>query len=330
MILHRHPSAGGEAAVDVADQPVDALLELVISGISTRLGTTTWISTTRPRSSGYRSERVAKCAQALRNSLAVIEPVRPEDQLTIGKTWRATAETFALTASDFAPFSNESKSMPIGKCPTRIFRFSNRINCSSPRGRTFASGITRRTHCRKLRTSRRVWNPSRSNWSSARRSRCCCGSFAKMSYGGNGMCRKNVNAEGFCRRASFAQCLGNVHQVIIVDPDEIVGLGTAGDRIRITFVYLLVSLPICRLEIAEILQIVKQRPDHLVGDSRNKIRRAQSHSGPPARLCNRRRGWLWPAARWEFCPQFPANQSTSHRARAAPAQLRKQVRRQQV
>ncbi len=32
MILHRHPGAGGEAAVDVADQPVDAFLELMISG----------------------------------------------------------------------------------------------------------------------------------------------------------------------------------------------------------------------------------------------------------------------------------------------------------
>ena len=52
-----------------------------------------------------------------------------------------------------------------------------------------------------------------------------------------------------------------------MDPDEIVALGTADDRIRIPFVYLLVSLPIRRVEIAEILQIVKQRPDHLVGEA---------------------------------------------------------------
>src|SRR5205823_3649986 len=32
VILHRKPGAGREAAVDVANQPVDALLELVISG----------------------------------------------------------------------------------------------------------------------------------------------------------------------------------------------------------------------------------------------------------------------------------------------------------
>ena len=52
VILHRQPGVGREAAVDVANQPVDALLELVISGNSTRLGTTTWMRTTRPRSSG--------------------------------------------------------------------------------------------------------------------------------------------------------------------------------------------------------------------------------------------------------------------------------------
>src|SRR5262249_43255527 len=49
------------------------------------------------------------------------------------------------------------------------------------------------------------------------------------------------------------------------DPDEIVRSRAADDRIRVTFIHLLISLPICRLEIAKILQVVKQRPDHLVG-----------------------------------------------------------------
>src|SRR4029450_2014026 len=53
--------------------------------------------------------------------------------------------------------------------------------------------------------------------------------------------------------------------MIIVDPDEIVRLRVADDCIRIACVHLFISLPVCRLEIAEILQIVKQRPDHLVG-----------------------------------------------------------------
>src|SRR5262249_14194459 len=61
----------------------------------------------------------------------------------------------------------------------------------------------------------------------------------------------------FSGDALLAQCLRDVHQVIIVHPDEIVGLRTPGDRVRVPFVHLLVSLPIPRLEIAEILQVVK-------------------------------------------------------------------------
>ena len=50
-----------------------------------------------------------------------------------------------------------------------------------------------------------------------------------------------------------------------MDPDEIVRSRVANDRVRVPFVHLLVSLPIRRLEIAKILQVMKQRPDHLVG-----------------------------------------------------------------
>jgi len=59
-----------------------------------------------------------------------------------------------------------------------------------------------------------------------------------MSYGGNGMCRKNVAPRAVVARFVLST-LGNVHQMIIVDPDEIVALGTADDRIRIPFVHLL-------------------------------------------------------------------------------------------
>src|SRR6266581_4939247 len=48
-------------------------------------------------------------------------------------------------------------------------------------------------------------------------------------------------------------------------PDKIIWLRTAGDGICVTLVNLFVSLPVCWLEVAEILQIVKKRPDHLVG-----------------------------------------------------------------
>src|SRR5438094_1145001 len=52
-----------------------------------------------------------------------------------------------------------------------------------------------------------------------------------------------------------------------MNPDEVVRLRGAGDGFRVSHVHLFISLPICRLEIAKILQIVKKRPNHLVGVS---------------------------------------------------------------
>src|SRR5206468_8329468 len=48
-------------------------------------------------------------------------------------------------------------------------------------------------------------------------------------------------------------------------PDEIIRLSATADGIRVAVVNLFVSLPVCRLKLAEILQIVKKRPDHFVG-----------------------------------------------------------------
>ena len=69
----------------------------------------------------------------------------------------------------------------------------------------------------------------------------------------------------FSGDALLAQCLRDVHQVIIVHPDEIVGLRTPGDGIRVAVVNFFVSLPVRRLEVTEVLQVMKQRPDHLIG-----------------------------------------------------------------
>jgi hypothetical protein len=69
----------------------------------------------------------------------------------------------------------------------------------------------------------------------------------------------------FLEQAPLAQCLGDVHEVVVMHPDEIIRLRAAADGIRVTLVNLFVSLPVCRLEVAEVLQIVEKRPDHLVG-----------------------------------------------------------------
>src|SRR5947208_16998523 len=86
VILHRKPGAGREAAVDVANQPVDALLELVISG---NLHPARHDDLDQDHAAAqFRMpfQSGAKCAQALGNSLAVIEPVGTQEQLTTRKS----------------------------------------------------------------------------------------------------------------------------------------------------------------------------------------------------------------------------------------------------
>ena len=65
--------------------------------------------------------------------------------------------------------------------------------------------------------------------------------------------------------AALAQRLGHIHQVVIVDPDEVVRLTVSCDGFRVTLVDRLVCLPVGRLEVAKVLQVMKQRPDHFVG-----------------------------------------------------------------
>src|SRR5207244_10074096 len=65
--------------------------------------------------------------------------------------------------------------------------------------------------------------------------------------------------------AALAQCLARVHEVIIVHPDEVLALRAVSDGIGITVIHCFVGFPKRRLEAAEILQVMKQRPDYLVG-----------------------------------------------------------------
>ena len=53
--------------------------------------------------------------------------------------------------------------------------------------------------------------------------------------------------------AALAQRLSNIHQVIIVHPDEIVALAVLRDGLGVTLIDRLVSLPKGRLEVAEVL-----------------------------------------------------------------------------
>src|SRR5579884_2759068 len=86
MILHRPPVAGGKPPVDVAYEPVDALFELVVPGNLHPAGHHHLDEHDAAPQLRMAFQRVAKRAQALGNSLAVIEPVQTQNQLAIGKS----------------------------------------------------------------------------------------------------------------------------------------------------------------------------------------------------------------------------------------------------
>src|SRR4029453_5046828 len=48
-------------------------------------------------------------------------------------------------------------------------------------------------------------------------------------------------------------------------PHEVVSARAPSDGIGVTFVYCFVRFPKCRLKTAKVLQIMEQRPDHLIG-----------------------------------------------------------------
>src|SRR5882724_2924274 len=79
VILHRQPRAGREAAVDVANQPIDALLELVISGNLHPARHDDLDQDYAAAQFRITLQSGAKRAQPFRNSLAIIEPVRTQN-----------------------------------------------------------------------------------------------------------------------------------------------------------------------------------------------------------------------------------------------------------
>ena len=92
-----------------------------------------------------------------------------------------------------------------------------------------------------------------------------------------------------------ARLEGDVHQMIIVHPDEIVVAGFGNHRRRELAVDLLIRVPVARIEAAERLQVVEQRPDDFVGEALIEVvhflgfehHGAQRIAGLPTRLRDR-------------------------------------------
>ena len=78
----------------------------------------------------------------------------------------------------------------------------------------------------------------------------------------------NVEEKGKrCVHAQPPQISGDKDQLIVMNPDEVARLNLPGDRARVFFVDAGITVPIGGIEVAERLQVVEQRPQHLVGKS---------------------------------------------------------------
>ena len=53
--------------------------------------------------------------------------------------------------------------------------------------------------------------------------------------------------------------------MVIMHPDEVAKLAVSRNRVGVTLVHCFVRFPEGRLEVAEVLEVVKERPDDLIG-----------------------------------------------------------------
>ncbi len=115
-----------------------------------------------------------------------------------------------------------------------------------------------------------------------------------MSSGGNGMWRKKATREVTPRARELGR---DAHEVVVVDPHEVVRPGRAGDALRELAVDRLVGRPVRRIEVAHREEVVEERPDDLVREAgveavpllRRERDRDQVVAEPPARVREERR-----------------------------------------
>ena len=80
--------------------------------------------------------------------------------------------------------------------------------------------------------------------------------------------KRDVEEEGKpCFGATAAQDLAYLHELVIVDPDQVRGLRGPFDSIGELTIHLLVKVPITGIEVAARLQIVEERPHNLIGEA---------------------------------------------------------------
>ncbi len=62
-----------------------------------------------------------------------------------------------------------------------------------------------------------------------------------------------------------AELAPDIHELVIMDPDEVIGAGIVRYNLREAAVYPLICIPVAWRKIAVGLQIMEERPDDFVG-----------------------------------------------------------------
>ena len=272
-IVHRHPARTAERAVDLPDQALDLRRAAPCAGGgSPGRGSRTAPGSRAPgdRDNGRAPRRRRGASRGCRGRGRCGPPPGSAGRPRSGSRRAAAC---AATSGRAARSSISRASMPTGKAPART---SKAAPCQVPRsdqrpppaGSATVVGASRRTAARKHSRSRSVWKPI---WSKASRPlsiRSRQGSCRKRSGEGNGRWRKKAVAAG---DSQAPQLEGEVHQQVIVHPDEVGAGGAAGQRpgggAGELPVHLEEGLPVGRLEIALAGQVVEQRPDHLAREA---------------------------------------------------------------
>src|SRR6267142_885387 len=113
-----------------------------------------------------------------------------------------------------------------------------------------------------------------------------------------GQCFENVgrrkrNVMKVCdgiAHSTAAQFLSNQHEVVIVNPNEIIRPGHLHDHVCKFLVRLAIAFPVSRFELAPRRKTMKQRPDDLVGKSaveRSSLGRCQKYGSEWTLFCRR-------------------------------------------
>ncbi len=264
QVVDRHPVARrGELAVDAADQLFDLHAQIVVArdGLAARhhdLDQRDLVPEVR-----IAFERAAKCLQAVRDALRVIEAVDAEDELAIGQQLlqfvHPRGDGLAGCRADHAGVVDADREMADAQ-----------FALADPHLHHLAAARHRhvRQQCVQALQEVAPVAPGLETDQVVVGQRAHDRAAPRQLQEQVHRRKRDVQEKSHAPRVAAAAQLGaDVHQLVVVDPDEIRFIRVLEHGFRKAPVHLQVGLPVGRREVAQRRQIVEQRPDHFVREA---------------------------------------------------------------